>query len=285
MAGNYPDPPSWRMGLDRDGTQLFLGNPPSEASHASLVATQQEGGTNGPATVNYFCFIFPELRDLDAYLFCGDHSFSQGRAGPVLVSSDTTNGIDGTWTQIQGQIGSGAEAVGLLNPQPVGSTKLRTHIASSTQLGIRAIKVNFNTNGNGTCTTAHLYGEPSPGENQDRVEIWHPTLDERVPPAYFDLGDVPRSSTEDKTFRIKNMSPDKTAQAIRVAMEALTDTTPSVPGQFTISQGGSFAAQQTIGDLAPGAVSSVLTLRRVTPSNARLSIWAHRLFAEPDSWS
>ena len=69
-------------------------------------------------------------------------------------------------------------------------------------------------------------------------------------------------------------------------MDVLTDGSPSVPGQHTLSfGGGSFLSQVNVGDLAPGAVSGIVTFRRVTPSNAQLGLWSFRVFAESTAWS
>jgi hypothetical protein len=132
-----------------------------------------------------------------------------------------------------------------------------------------------------------IYGEPAPGQNPNRLELWHPTLDEKLPPAFFDWGDVPRSSSADRSFRVKNLSAVQTARSTRVAMEILTDSpAPSVVAQHTLSfGGGSFVPQVNIGDLAPGAISPAVTLRRVTPSNAVLSLWSFRVFAESTDWA
>jgi hypothetical protein len=132
----------------------------------------------------------------------------------------------------------------------------------------------------------HLYGEIAPGQNPHRLDLWHPTLDERLTPAYFDWGDVPRSSSADRLFRVKNLSPSQTANDVRVAMETASDTTPSVAAQHTLSYGGgSFLAQVNIGDVAPGAISGPVTLRRITASDATLGLWTFRVFAESTDWS
>ena len=76
-----------------------------------------------------------------------------------------------------------------------------------------------------------------------------------------------------------------TAGSTRVAMEVLTDASPSVPAQHTLSYaGGSFLAQVNIGDLAPGAISGPVTMRRVTPTDAALGLWTFRVFAESTDW-
>lgn len=279
MAGNYPDAPSWRMAYDRDGTQGVIINPVNSLTvmtNAQLIAMNDEddsdmgfGWSNMSPYVWKICLIFPELRDIDGYF-----RNIAGQGGSVETSVDTTNGFDGTWTTL-----ASPGTTGLSVTKPA----FRTNIASSTALAKRAIRftqgdVQF---GDTKVRSIHLYGEPAPGENPNRLALWHPTLDERVTPAYFDWGNVPRSSSADRLFRVKNLSASLTANSIRVAMETFTDTTPSVPAQHTLSHaGGSFLAQVNIGTLAPGAISSAVTLRRVTPSNAVLSLWAFRLFAE-----
>ena len=40
-----------------------------------------------------------------------------------------------------------------------------------------------------------------------------------------------------------------------------------------------------LGDLAPGGISPVLTVRRNTPTNAALSVWEPRIIAQASSWS
>lgn len=282
MAGNYPDAPSWRMAYDRDGTQVFSINSSNTITQLTSGTINtlnddsdsqfQAASTNSNVSL---VFIFPELRDLDGFL-------NMGSGGPnsmtISVSADTTNGLDGVWTTIStaGIIG------GAVKPA------YRTSIVSTTALAIKAVKVRGTTNASGQwhVSAIHLYGEPVPGANPNRLELWHPTLDEKLTPAFFDWGDVPRSSSADRTFRVKNLSGSMTAGATRVAMESLTDTTPSVVAQHTLSHGGgSFLAQVNIGDLAPGAISGPVTLRRITPSNAVLSLWSFRVFAESTAWA
>lgn len=280
MAGFYPDYPSWRMAWDRDGTTMYQmdGNSmtPVEVSHADILKLNNELGDSVNFENKWVVIIFPELRDLDGLFI--SHT-ENSRSFNLHVSADTTNGVDGTWTLVN------AEQIsynGTVKPN------YRLQILSETVLAIKALKFQVGPNdfySDGYVESIHLYGEPAPGENPHRLEIWHPTLDERVPPGYFDWGDVPRGSTEDRPFRVKNMSPTMTANSIRVYLDVLTDTAPSVPGQHLISQGGSFLAQQNIGSLAPESVSAPLTMRRITASNATLSLWDFRLLAESQNWT
>lgn len=279
MAGNYPDAPSWRMAYDRDGTQGVIiapNNALTVLTSGQLVTLNNEADDNlgfgwtgmSPYTWK-LCLIFPELRDIDGYF----RNIS-GQSGVVETSTNTTNGFDGTWTTL-----ASPGSTGLAQTKPA----YRNNVVSSTALAKRAIRFSQNdvSFGDVQIRTVHLYGEPAPGENVNRLALWHPTLDQRVTPAYFDWGNVPRSSSADRLFRVKNLSPTLSATSVRVAMEALTDGSPSVPGQHSVSADGStFLAQVNIGTLAPGAISAPLTLRRITPTNAALSLWSFRVFAE-----
>jgi hypothetical protein len=285
MAGNYPDATSWRMAIDRDGTQIVSIDSSNNLTSLTSTDLRNLNDEKGTATTpikqgGKLALVFPELRDIDAMYMAGaDYSNSPSFTG-YEVSADTTNGFDGTWTSI----GTGGYFLGSV-PKP----DYRTKVVNSTALAVRAVRAKASTNQYGNnveLLTWHVYGEPAPGQNPNRLELWHPTLDEKLPPAFLDWGDVPRSSSADKQFRVKNLSTQQTANSVRVAMEILTDSAaPSVVSQHTLSYGGgSFVAQVNLGSLAPGAISGPVTLRRITPSNAVLSLWSFRVFAESTDW-
>jgi hypothetical protein len=190
--------------------------------------------------------------------------------------------VDGTWTTIVNPFIRARVDTG-------GITQYRSAIQTISALGVKALR--FNTNAGGAQNTkpaiVHLYGKIASGQTT-YLKIWHPTLDQEIGAATFDWSDVPRGSSADKTFRIKNTHGTLTANSIVVSLEALTDTTPSVPGNFTLSNENppvTFAATINIGNLAPGAISGVKTVRRSTPSNAGLSVWALRMLAIAGSWA
>lgn len=285
MAGNYPDVLSWRMAYDLDGTQVYsiLTSLSSvvQLSGSYVTSLNAEnaapiGHPENPQGAYYITFIFPELRDIDGwYIGQTNHAI----VGGVSVSSDTTNGADGTWVSL----GNTLETFS-------GKPSFREDISYSTALGVKGVRVRYDHFGGASVNTlfgVHLYGEPSTGENLQRLEIWHPTLDQRLGPADLDWGDVPRNTTETRQFRIKNMDPALTANNVRAAMSIITDTSPSVVGQMAISKDGStWGAQQTLSSpLGPGDISPILYHRRTTPSNATLSLWWYRLFADCSSWT
>lgn len=289
-AGLYTDLPDIRLEYDRDGTvvnkirvtegtiteltgpQMQELNDESLANPLSVPATTPNGAR--------LAFIFPELRDIAAY-FVADVFSNLGPAS-LEKSADTTNGMDGTWSTVQATF---VDVQSLVKPE------YRTSIQTVTANAIKGLRFNT-TNGSADYRPAvlHLYGGISATEDEYLV-VWlpntaastEPTGDAAAGPAHFDWGDVPRSSSQDRKFRIKNAHPTETASSIVVSAEALTDTTPSVPGQYLFSDDGSvFVAQLNIGNLAAGALSGDLWCRRTTPADATQGLWSARIIAEAD---
>lgn len=289
MAGNYPDAPALRMAYDRDGTVGLVLNTTTPTVLKTLSAGEMAtlndedvdsisaGGIG--ADQNWgVCLIFPELRTLSAYMYSPTvHVFSIAK--PLQTSVDTTNGLDGTWS-------SHSNTACVSGPStPIG---MRTSVTSVSHSGIKAVRFIRETgnSSNPLLYNLHVFGSTQAGQNPNRLRIWHPTLDQEVGAAYFDWADVAQGTSADRTFRVKNNSATLTANSISLTLGAPTDTTPSVPGQHLLSQDGSnFAASQNIGGLAPGGISPVITLRRVTPSNAVFSVWWARVLAVAASWT
>lgn len=286
MAGNYPDPPGPRMAYDVDGSVGFYypesTNVIVQLTAGDLATMNDEDNDFWDASIfnnQRMGLIFPELRDIVGYFMyfsAGDF----GTAGILDTSTDTTNGYDGTWTT------RAANWVKSFSPAPGYRTSFNTLVVS----GIKAIRFQASRISSGAFndfapSQMHIYGTPNSGAVIDRLVFWDPTTNVALAAAGLDWGNVPRSSSADKTFRVKNVSTTKTAQGIVISPEALSDTSPSVPGQHLFSTDGTtFTASINIGDLAPGATSSVLYVRRVTPSNAVLSAWAFRVKAVATAW-
>lgn len=288
MAGLYADVPAPRMAYDRDGTIGFRMTS-GFGAYQTLTLAQMQGlndeapsGYTFTSNQSYWVgFLFPQLRTLAGVMYCirWDNQTIQ-----VQTSVNTTNGIDGTWTG-QPTLASQSETG--------GTTIFRTDIRSVSLSSVKAVRFQHNDNGgnSGDMLAVHLYGRINDTETPDRLRFWHPTLDEPLDDntaadgAWLDFAESTRGTTADKSFRIKNNSSTLTANSINITNNALTDTTPSVPPQFTFSNGGAFATSLDIGNLGPGALSSVITIRRTTPSNAALSLWWTRVMADPTSWS
>jgi hypothetical protein len=280
MAGNYPDVPGNRIAYDRDGTQVVWLNQNytavgGDTSQAKITALNSEdlvmtsaGGSypNNPGVA----FIFPVPMDIVGGLVQCEGGYN---ASAFQSSTDTTNGLDGTW----------AATTALGSTAGTSLVSLRNNIVPCSITGVIGFRFKQLYN---RYYAIHLYGHPSTGQTLDDLVIYDSTLDQQVGGAYFDFGDVPRGSVHDKLFRVKNISPDKTAYSITLGMETLTDASPSFVAQHTLSTDGTnFSPTVNIGDLAPGAVSGQITLRQTLLTNAALSLWWARVNADADHWA
>lgn len=282
MAGNYPDPISHRIAYERDGTVGLIvndDNSVSQVANSVLVNMNDENFNNAVTFWRRFALIFPEPMNIKAAWATSQLNFSN-QAREIMVSPNTTNGVDGTWTTTWAN-GSGwhqgADKVLVRSPKTPSP-------AADNIVGMR---FQFFQQGyeNIDLKTIHIYGEPV--NSTDRLTIWHPSSDLKATAGYFDWGNVPRNSSQDKVFRIKNTDDIYTANDINVTLSAPTDTTPSVMGQHLLQKESApgFAASINIPSLAPGQISEVLTLRRVTPTNAVMSLWTLRMIAHANSWT
>lgn len=279
----YAAPPAApRMAYDRDGTVLVgvtnsnLGiiftQAERERMNDETSSTSAKLGTDSDIQQR-IAFLFPEARTLSNYYFEID---GNGNNGSLESSNDTTDGVDGTWTLVA------ATFTG--HPGP-SVPSYRTLITTQTITNVMAIRFNRNGSGGGSqVRNIHLYG--SPVSNTDRLAMWHPSTNTALSGAALDWGDVIQTSTGDLTFRIKNLSATLTANNVVISMEALTDSTPvPQPGQHTFSIGAGYAGSQTITSIAPGAISAVVTMRRLTDEAASLSLWAQRVTAVATTWT
>jgi hypothetical protein len=290
MAGNYPDPPNTRFAFDRDGTQgyrvLVGGTTPTALTTAQMQNLNRDNAVywNIGEGDWYFLFFFPEQRDI-THMFI-DPSHNGTIANMNLASSnDSTNGIDGIWTG-QGTWANKDNSSG--NWRAVGGAGIETKSIPN----IKWLRVQCRwfggTGGGQSMNNIHLYGKPTTLTTGNKVEFWHPTLDQPLAntPAHLDWGNRPRSTSETRQFRVKNLSAAGTANGVVVGMEALTDTSPTMVSQHTFSHsGGAFASTVNIGNLAPGAISTPVSIKQDIQSGATLSIWSQRIYADPTSWS
>lgn len=275
MAGAFPDAPGLRMAYDRDATVVVTHDgsaAPVELTESQMQKLNDEAITGDmelPVGSNYLAFVFPQLRDLVAI----GARFGDAGTHDIQTSIDTSNGLDGAWVNI-------AVAVDNLFFNPVGAAS-RSTWSSRVAPGVKAVR--FLVSGlvaDRVAYGVHLYGSITSGQTPDRL-ILTDSLDNPIGGAFFDWGDVPRGSSADKQFKVKNISTTKTATNTVVSLDALTDTVPSVAAQHYLSLDGVlFEAEITIPSLAPGE-SVLVTLRRVTPSTATLAVWNARLIAAP----
>lgn len=285
MAGNYMDAPATRVAYDRDGS---VGSFASLAGSLTALTVSQLRALNSEddtgvamPTANRLAIVFPVPMDIAAVFL----ATSPSGVGDFTLqtSKDTTTGLDGTW-ETHAVISSSFRSV---KPAYRQAASITATIPGASSTAVRGVRLVYATNTTVTIRAFHIYADISAAATTDRIAFWHPDVDEEMPPAYFDWGNAPRGSSADRTFRVKNLSADKTANDITLYVEALTPGVPSVAGMHLISENGgsTFLTSITIDELAPGEVSDELILRRVVPTNASVSVWSARVAADVLSWT
>lgn len=286
MAGSYMDAPGMRLAYDRDGTLGVVATAAgvlTQLTSTQLVNLNSEAESGFVTTASFtrIALIFPIPLDLKALFWAS--VTSDGQTWAIETSKDTTTGLDGNWTTHIAAQDFTAQSV---KPNYRIASKLLYPTDAAAALGVRGLRLRGVTSTTNP-KALHVYADPSASATTDRLALWQPSTDVKITPQFFDWGNTPRSTSADKTFRIKNLSSTLTANNINIYIEALLPGTPSVNGMHTLSDNGgaTFLNSLTIPSLAPGAISGVLTLRRTIPANAQVSVWSARVAADVTSWT
>ena len=303
MAGSYVDVPGRRMAWDADGTVVAFhagGVPLTDLTGFYAASVLQElndedeslpawGGWIGGREISgqgYFCFVFPELRDIDGFFVRSTTVGGDYNLREVESSADTTNGEDGTWDTID----STDRPITPTSDKYV-SPDYRNDIIAATvnNTSIRGVRFYMDVDTEGTETTFpkcfHIYGNISSGETPDKlIFIDVATGLEFVLPQ--DWGDVPRGTVHDKTIRIKNNSTGLSATDITLSFEDLYLGSSS---WYTIKEtAGAYASTLAIPQISPGATyptsPAVITIRKTVPDDEQLGLHAARLKAHTVTW-
>ena len=288
MAGFYMDAPSDRIAWDRDGSILTLvsdggGVTAQNATARRAVNDESDVGlTLPPGGVRRVAVVFPLPMDCAAVFI----ALSTASTVTVETSKDTTTGLDGTWNS---QFLVGLNALGVVKPRyrmTEHLLALQPNATSSDLRGVRFTGTSQVIPGGSVVRAFHVYGAPSALATKDRLALWHPTSDVKLPTTWFDWGDVPRSTSADRSFRVKNLSEDLVATDVDVYVEALTPGVPSVAAMHTLSENGgaTFQTGLNLPALDPGEISDELIVRRVVPANALVSTWSARIAADVNQW-
>jgi hypothetical protein len=291
----YSTPPATRIDYARDGTLVGYWLDPGvgvfgtgsdrlsvvEFTQAQKDLLNQESfGTatlisDGDNEVSYLVFVFPELRSLFG-LYVNRDAGSGNASSPtpvtVYTSVDTTNGVDGTWVS-RGTYPLDSSSSGVLSGGTAADS-YRTLVQSVSYLSVRGVRIKSLGGIGGAFGTAtqyrrvHFYGVSV--LSAGRLRMWHPTLDQEISSALLDWGDVPRSSSADMQFRVKNTSSTQTAASVVLQFVAsAVDSTPGTGYQHYLSEDGlSYRGYLVIPSVGPGQTTSVMYVRRVMPSNA-----------------
>lgn len=288
MAGNYMNAPSDRVAYDRDGSLMVAilgdGTILNQAATA-MRAVNAEGGSGWamPSNTGKVAIVFPIPMDLAA-VFIYWTSLSNIN---VHTSKDTTNGVDGTWTAQM----TGVPPASALAPNYRMLAELEVFAPSASLTAVRGVRFEMTNNpssglSNNILRAFHVYGVPSATATDDRLVFWHPTSDVKMPTTHLDWGDVPRGTSEDRSFRIKNLSTNRIALGTVLFFEGLVSASPPPVGMFLLSDnaGSTFQTTLDLPDLDPGEISDVLVVRRNIPTNALVSVWTVRLVADVTTW-
>lgn len=281
-------PPARRIPYDANGAQVYYRFPldadPSlrdmEALHPGSVVELNDEDNSDITGVpwnnlrNQIVILLPEKWDLEAYFVALD-DISGTSGHTVEVSTNTTTGLDGTWT-------------------PHGSPTIVTGTHDNyrdptlwSQAGIKGFRVEVSEMNIEDFQSVHLYGTITAGESPHRVE-W---VDDALATVYtvaLDGGDVAQASSVDRDVRVRNISGTQTATDVVISAEALYSPGGDNPvNWYTYSLNGAagpFASTQTIASLGPGAEQTV-RIRRVIPASVNPNRHAPRHKAVPTSWA
>lgn len=282
MAGSYPDVPGYRFVYDLDGTivtkHLIAGSMPVALSSGEISLIHRSQANFGapaftPADNSYVTFLFPETRTILGYVLASSpNTPSGGRVAQTSV--DTTDGIDGTWV-------TQANPYGYINSSTTGfTTTSRLNINSVNWSEVKAVRFAVQS----WVIAIHLYGSIATTESSDRLRIVD--LANTDIAAQLDFGNLAQRASATRQFKVVNNSSTLAAHNITVSLDAPTDASPSLVGQYQISTDNvGFANAVNIGNLAPTAESGTLYVRPNPASNAQLGPWTARIIAHPTSWS
>lgn len=282
MAGLYADVPGHRFAYDVDGTACLTsanGAPYTswdpaifndEASDGYTIFAYREQGTK------IYAFGFPEPRDIAGYYLWA--TTTGITTYQYTTSLDTTDGSNGTWS-----------APVSVNIQTAIYPQSRNAITAVSVAGVKGLRFTFATGGDWqqlVLGAIHIYGTTSPADSTDRLEFWHPTLDQQADKAAFDFGDIAQGQMITKQFRLKNLSATKTAGTVAV-------TANNAPGGETLLASGltfssdnvTYAASLNIPSIAPGAITPLLYARRTVGVTDPASIRFARVVANPGTFA
>ena len=288
----YSPLPDRRMPYDDDGTVVMqgddypaYGSDLSYPSGADLIALNGYSGIRtgrGAASHNAdyqltTWLFFPEQREVSGIYYATAPEYGEtGAIGTAVLkgSSDTTNGLDGSWetaswtpvspepaTEVD-QWRSGIRAVSFTGPKQTIRLDLPGVGGSGGYVQLALL---------------HVYGAKAAGQTPDDIIF----LDGLHSYAEFatdeDFGDVPLGTTSTRTFKIKNASSTKTATTIDLQCN---------DADFVIStDDATWVVTINIASLGAGASSSAMYIRNTSPSpGAALGPRFARIVCTVGSW-
>lgn len=284
-SASYPMPIAAYFDLASDGTLMYRVQS-STYYQLPLVSVQSLTDFDPSATghqSNYdsnVVLLFPQARTIKAWSLSIARSNTAVSISEMQISTDTTNGEDGTWTTggTQGQVYEYLDASNAKIRQP----KLVNWA------GVRGIRFPCYTDASYGSGARILYWKEIAlwGEYTSAgLAFWDETVDLAVPGDIFDIGNVTQGATYSASFRIKNSHGTQTANNTTVT-SPVSPIVGGIQDVLEFSDGGSYAASIVISSLAPGAMSNIITMRRVVNASETLnSFGTAKVTAVAQSWT
>jgi len=213
-----------------------------------------------PSVPNYCVVFFPELRDITAIF----GTLSQRNLATTISwlaisglqgSADTTNGLDGTWSNA---------TVAAYPPAVNGLDSWRKSIKPVSGLdGVKAIRFSWvlgSTSFYGLYIL-HLYGHKTSGETIHDIQF----LDAEDGDAEYaipqDFGDRPAGTSVQHQIKVKNASSTLTASTVTLTVEDANDLV-----RISDDPGGPWETSMVIASLAANTKSDVIYIKCETPA-------------------
>ncbi len=274
----YPEPPGRRLAWDIDGS-LLNGwqdgeGTPNTASQGSMTAINSEAnyrwrGFPDIESWGWISIVFPDYRDISGIFVCDSKwsNYANDRSDAVEVSTDTTNGIDGNWTQIYANL-----------PNISGVQTWRTQItplSATDVLGIRYRRFRWIDDvGN-----IHVYGENGNAASRDKLEIkasgpWD--ID-----SVWNYGNVERDHTSVTKFYVSNTSQTLTAIQVGISVESLTG--PSGSWYSFSADDTVYTSTIDLGDITHGNYKEFY-VKQILPGDTAIGPASARMRAEASVW-
>lgn len=210
----------------------------------------------------HYCVVFfPELRDISA-IYCvtkGVNGFHFQMAA-LQGSADTTNGLDGTWTDATLPDGYPYSPSG---DAAIEFDAWRKGIKACSGLnGVKAIRfMSASTGYFNAIYVLHIYGRKTSGQTADDILFLDAQNSDAEFTAPLDFGDRPAGTSYIRQIKVQNSSATKTANNVVVTVEDTADIV-----RVSDNSAGPWVLTQTFTSLAAAAKSAVIYVKCEPPA-------------------
>ena len=258
-----------------DGIATWLTSTKKTALNSENLAEVYQAEASSFTTRSMMWVFFPELREVELMGMVIQNRYgSTAFTIEVQGSTDTTDGINGTWE-------TAAQPDGLL-VMPYAVTNWRVFaktISFSSPKKVLRIKI-ICSDLEHSVRALHMFGRKAAGETPDDIAILDDSLEgDPEFTALKEWGDRPEGTTVISSIRLRNESTTKIANGINVQFNH---------SDFALSwsQNGPWAATLDLASLGPGSISAPIYIKNeLAPPLLILGPRAGRLIVGVTSWT